>query len=415
MSRIRIKNFGPVKDGFCEDYGWIDVKKVTVFIGEQGSGKSTVAKLISTFAWIEKALVRGDYSIRWFERKNRFRKQFLRYHRMENYLPERDDKCVIEYRGDVYAIKYENEGLVIDEISDALYPLPQIMYVPAERNFISFVKEARELKLSSDSLQEFLVEFEKAKNELKDFVELPVVNAGIEYDRLNDMLNLKGEGYKIRLTDASSGFQSLVPLYLVSRYLSASVLKQSESNQEPMSGEERKRFNKRVEEIFANESMTEEQRRLALSVLSSRFNKTSFVNIVEEPEQNLYPFSQWRMLQSLLEFNNLNSDNQLIMTTHSPYVINYLSIVIQGCELRRKIEKSYKAGLLREKLNKVVSEKSLVSSNSVAIYELDAKGMIRRLPDFEGIPSDNNVLNEMLKEGNQIFDALLEIEEELSL
>ncbi len=103
------------------------------------------------------------------------------------------------------------------------------------------------------------------------------------------------------------------------------------------------------------------------------------------------------------------------MTTHSPYVINYLSIVIQGYELRRKIEKSDKAGLLREKLNKVVSEKSLVSSNSVAIYELDAKGMIRRLPDFEGIPSDNNVLNEMLKEGNQIFDALLEIEEELSL
>jgi len=415
MSRIRIKNFGPVKDGFCEDDGWIDVKKVTVFIGEQGSGKSTVAKLISTFAWIEKALVRGDYNAKWFERKNRFRKQFLGYHRLENYLSEGDDKCVIEYRGDVYAIRYENEGLVIDEISDALYPLPQIMYVPAERNFISFVKEARELKLSSDSLQEFLVEFEKAKNDLKDFVELPVVNAGIEYDRLNDMLNLKGEGYKIRLTDASSGFQSLVPLYLVSRYLSASVLKQSESNQEPMSGEERKRFNKRVEEIFANESMTEEQRRLALSVLSSRFNKTSFVNIVEEPEQNLYPFSQWRMLQSLLEFNNLNSDNQLIMTTHSPYVINYLSIVIQGYELRRKIEKSDKAGLLREKLNKVVSKKSLVSSNSVAIYELDAKGMIRRLPDFEGIPSDSNVLNEMLKEGNLIFDVLLEIEEELSL
>ena len=415
MSRIRIKNFGPVKDGFCDDDGWIDVRKVTVFIGEQGSGKSTVAKLISTFAWIEKALVRGDYSIRWFERKNRFRKQFLRYHRLENYLPNEMDNVVIEYRGEVYAMRYENECLVINEISDGSYRLPQIMYVPAERNFISYVKEAKELKLSSDSLKEFLVEFEHAIKELKGFVELPVLNAGIEYDRLNDMLNLKGEGYKIRLTEASSGYQSLVPLYLVSKYLSASVQKQSENNKEPMSSEELRRFRKGVEEIIGNEDLTDEQRRAALSVLSSRFNKTSFVNIVEEPEQNLYPFSQWRILQSLLEFNNLNSDNQLIMTTHSPYVINYLSIVIQGYELRRKIEKSDKAGLLREKLNKVVSEKSLVSSNSVAIYELDAKGMIRRLPDFEGIPSDNNVLNEMLKEGNQIFDALLEIEEELSL
>ena len=182
-----------------------------------------------------------------------------------------------------------------------------------------------------------------------------------------------------------------------------------------MSSEELRRFRKGVEEIIGNEDLTDEQRRAALSVLSSRFNKTSFVNIVEEPEQNLYPFSQWRMLQSLLEFNNLNSDNQLIMTTHSPYVINYLSIVIQGYELGRKIESSEKADVLKVKLNNVVSEKSLVSSENVAIYELDAQGRIRRLPNFEGIPSDRNLLNAMLEEGNIIFDVLLEIEEELSL
>jgi predicted ATPase len=60
MSRIRIKNFGPIKEGYQEDDGWLDVKKVTVFIGNQGSGKSTVAKLISSFMWLEKALIRGD-------------------------------------------------------------------------------------------------------------------------------------------------------------------------------------------------------------------------------------------------------------------------------------------------------------------------------------------------------------------
>ena len=49
MSKIRIKNFGPVKEGYLEEDGWMDIKKVTVFIGNQGSGKSTVAKLISTF------------------------------------------------------------------------------------------------------------------------------------------------------------------------------------------------------------------------------------------------------------------------------------------------------------------------------------------------------------------------------
>ena len=49
MSKIKIKNFGPIKEGYQEDDGWFDIKKVTVFIGNQGSGKSTIAKLISTF------------------------------------------------------------------------------------------------------------------------------------------------------------------------------------------------------------------------------------------------------------------------------------------------------------------------------------------------------------------------------
>jgi len=58
-----------------------------------------------------------------------------------------------------------------------------------------------------------------------------------------------------------------------------------------MSSEELERFRKGVAEIWANESFTDEQRRIALSVLSSKYNKTAFINIVEEPEQNLFPTS----------------------------------------------------------------------------------------------------------------------------
>ena len=73
--RIRIKNFGPIRKRNLENDGWLEVKKVTVFTGNQGSGKSTVAKLISTFIWIEKSLVRGDYDKKWFERKNKLKNQ----------------------------------------------------------------------------------------------------------------------------------------------------------------------------------------------------------------------------------------------------------------------------------------------------------------------------------------------------
>ena len=56
-----MRYFGPVKEGLSENNGWIDIKKVTIFIGNQGSGKSTIAKLISTLLWIEKVLTRGDF------------------------------------------------------------------------------------------------------------------------------------------------------------------------------------------------------------------------------------------------------------------------------------------------------------------------------------------------------------------
>jgi len=143
MSRIRIKKFGPIKQGYAANDGWIDIKKVTVFIGNQGSGKSTVAKLISTFTWIEKALVRGDYDKKWFERKNKLKNQYLNYHRLENYFKpdiNGEDGTEIEYEGEAYSINYKSGVLNINEIPNKDYLLPQIMYVPAERNFITYVK-----------------------------------------------------------------------------------------------------------------------------------------------------------------------------------------------------------------------------------------------------------------------------------
>ena len=187
MSRIRIRDFGPIKEGNQSDDGWIDIKKVTIFIGNQGAGKSTVAKLISTFTWIEKALVRGDYNKKWFERKNKLKNQYLNYHRLENYFKINGvDKTVIEYEGDAFSIVYENGSLTINEVENKEYPLPQIMYVPAERNFITYVKTPKELKLSSESLKEFLTEFDNAKNEMKGLEKLPINNLGVDYDKLND-------------------------------------------------------------------------------------------------------------------------------------------------------------------------------------------------------------------------------------
>lgn len=413
MSKLRVKHFGPIKEGYQEEGGWIDIKKVTVFIGNQGTGKSTVAKLISTFTWIEKALVRGDYDKKSFERKGRLRNRFLSYHRLENYFinEENLDKTEIEYNGDAYNIQYKNGSWSITEVKGKNYPLPQIIYIPAERNFIANLKDPNILKLASESLLEFLTEFNNAKNEIKDSVELPVNQAFVEYDRLNDTINIKGYDYKIRLYESSSGFQSLVPLYLVSRHLANSVLLQPEFNSRTMNSKELEIFRKSFIEIFENKDLTIEQRRVAISALSSKFTKKAFINIVEEPEQNLFPKSQWEILKTLLNYNNQSEGNKLIITTHSPYIILYLSLSIQSDYLKNKIV----SHTLMRKLNDIVPLSSSVSSSNVSIYQLSEQGVITKLPNYEGIPSDNNFLNEMLKEGNRLFDSLLEIEEEIQL
>ena len=81
MSRIKIKNFGPLKETASVTDGWIDIKKVTVFTGNQGSGKSTVAKLVSTFTWMEKVLTRGDFKEKEFTAA-KFKNKYCGYHRI---------------------------------------------------------------------------------------------------------------------------------------------------------------------------------------------------------------------------------------------------------------------------------------------------------------------------------------------
>ena len=120
------------------------------------------------------------------------------------------------------------------------------------------------------------------------------------------------------------------------------------------------------------------------------------------------------MIKSLLEFNNANHDNKLIMTTHSPYLINYISIAIQANYLNDKIKSNDNSPILLKKINSIISEKSTISGENVMVYQLDeTNGTIIKLANPEGIPSSRNYLNESLRYGNEMFDKLLEIEQEL--
>ena len=412
MRKIKISSFGPIKEGYLENNGWIDIKKVTVFIGNQGSGKSTVAKLISTMTWVEKALVRGDFKEKDLTVYNRFVKH-CSYQNIHNYFK---DNTKIEYQGKAYSILYELGNVSVKKNKDNEYSFPKIMYVPSERNFVSSVKNVRSLKGLPSTLYTFSDEFIDAIEELKGYVALPINNVKFEYQKLNKLSSIIGDDYKIKLSEASSGFQSFVPLFIVTSYLSNSLKKETDGTIKEISIEEGKRIREEIEKIFSNPNLSEDVKKASLEYLSSRFKYSCFINIVEEPEQNLFPTSQRHILNKLLEFVNMNKGNELVITTHSPYIINYLTLCVKAESVFKKLnEKKYKPNDLKlAQTNAVVPMSSIVNANDLVIYELDElHGSIKKLPNYNGLPSDENKLNYNLEDSNELFAQLLEIQQGL--
>ena len=401
MRKIEIYNFGPINEGS------IKIKKATMFMGNQGSGKSTAAKLISTFAWIEKFLFRFSATIKHPEEKLKSDfKKYLEYHRIESYLK---DDTVIVYDGDCYQIAFKNGNIRIKKIGDK-YLLPKITYFPAERNFVSSIKNSKEsngFKLWSQSLQEFKEIFQEAKEDLKigSAIQLPISGTSIEYNQLNDILYVKGDDYKIPLSDSASGFQSFVPMYVVADYLSKIT-----EREQKMDNSQREMFIQQSTDILNNPNYTQEQISILLSQLVRGINIKSVFNIIEEPEQNLFPSSQRSMLFSLLQFINVSENNSLVITTHSPYIIGNMTLAIKAAELYNKTSNDE----IKAKIAAIVPEKSSINVNDVAIYEFDDKThTINELEYQNGLPSDNDYLNTALGDTNDLFSDLLDLEDEI--
>jgi predicted ATPase len=412
MSQIKVKNFGPIKSGYLENDGFIDIRKITVFIGNQGTGKSSIAKLISTLSWLEKQLYRGNLEIKYVTNRNRFVNTYCNYQNLKNYfLPETE----IEYHGHAYSIKYSNGKLNIFTTNNSTkkYILPKIMYVPAERNFFSVVKRAEKVKGLPQSLSAFFEELERSQQELSGSLTLPVGDVKLEFDQLNNILNIIGSDYKLNIFESSSGFQSFIPLFLVSRNIALSIGQNKDSSQNELSAEEQQRLKTEIEKILSNDNLSEEFKKAALELLSSKYKNECFLNIVEEIEQNLFPKSQKDVLYKLLEFANLTEGNTLILTTHSPYIINYMTLAIKGYKVLQKIIDLLNSNLLKEQLENIVPQISCVSDEDSIVYELTESGEIIKLSTYEGFPSDDNYLNSFLAETNNLFDNLLEIEEQI--
>lgn len=412
MSKIKIKNFGPIKEGFKEDDGWFDIKKVTVFIGNQGSGKSTIAKIISTFLWIEKEINLGeistDISVKDFQ-------NYFNYFGIKAYLKS---NSIIQFIGNYWKILYDNDAVTIEKVSEIKFtPNAQIIYVPAERNFLNVIKDATKVRGLPLPLDDFSAHYKNSQLQtLGDTIKLPIENINYRYDVKTDNSFVFGNDYEINLLNASSGIQSLIPLYMVIKYLNNEIKDNLKNNQYSIRLSNVSLSLKRdaeFEEVTNDLNLSTEEKEEKLKIIASKYSKNRLISIVEEPEQNLFPSSQKHILHSLLEFVNDIEGNELIITTHSPYIINYLTLCIKAGKVYQSLLKHGKKVYDNEPLetHKIVPKQSTIKSEDLAIYELnEIEGTIQKLSKYSGLPSDDNFLNNCLEDSNELFAQLQEIE-----
>ena len=358
--RLIVKSFGPVKD--------LDIifRKVTLFIGDQGTGKSCVAKLFSTFKWLEKVLSQKKYKSSYFEQYNRFQTKLCAYHRIESFI---NDNSYIKFEGSLYDFIYENGNFkVLDKHRD-VNGISKIMYVPAERSIVSVAEsKSKLLKELPDSSETFSDEFVNAKKSFQNGYNLPFEGLRFEYDSLNDAGWIHGTDYKVRLPNASSGIQSSLPMCIVSEYLSGKI---SDKEEIKLSKEEKDKLEKRVAEIMQNEDYSDNIKDMMIRQLSfaNRYNR--LINIVEEPELNLFPRSQMEVLFSLISNNASSDENMLVLTTHSPYSLAIINTMIMGAKAYANANEE-----LRNQIESILPVKYQINDDNIAAYRLSSSDAI---------------------------------------
>lgn len=354
--RLIVKSFGPVKD--------LDIlfKKVTLFIGDQGTGKSCVAKLFSMFKWTEKVLSQKKYKLSYFEQYNRFQKMLCKYHRIESFVNE---SSYIKFEGDLYDFLYENGNFSVIDKNHEIKGISKVMYVPAERSIVSVAEnKSKLLKELPDSSETFSDEFVNAKKFFQNGYNLPFEGLRFEYDSLNDAGWIHGVDYKVRLINASSGIQSSLPMCIVSEYLSSKI---SDKEEVKLSKEEKDKLEKRVAEIMLNEEYSDSIKDMMIRQLSYANRYNQFINIVEEPELNLFPRSQMEVLFSLISNNASAEENMLVFTTHSPYSLAIINTMIMGAKAYANATEEQ-----RGQIEAILPVKYQINENETAAYRLSS-------------------------------------------
>lgn len=428
--RLVIKKFGPIASAE------IEIKKMMVFIGESGSGKSVVLKLLSLFRWICKKLsIDSEYKF-----------DDCREILIQSGLL---DFCVNGSEAIYYLNKSSQIGI---SCKNGKYKIDQTQYEVETRAIyekVSFIADDRivlplvlnhQMRISS-----FPYHLEKTYEDLNRAIDqsfqtekkIEIKTIGIQLSRemgIRPIYYLENKGQKTRLHHSSSGMKSVSIIELITsffvqnydeakrRFLDLEFHRNIKQEEIAILEDLPERMEK-MDAVFANDKKSELSTEEILPVVKDMKdildNFGNLLNLnkkiqrienleyrlsffIEEPELSLFPTIQKRLVDYLVALTFEKDKNiRIAFSTHSPYILTSLNCLLKAYQLADEFP------FLKKKIEKVVDEKYWLNPNEFDAFMVE-NGKICSIVEDGGL-----ILAEKIDGASDdildVFDALIEL------
>lgn len=403
MQKIVINNFRQIKTAE------IDIKKILVFIGEQASGKSTIAKLIYFFQSlpqdyvdivfnngeqldmkkIQTALIKKiqdkfsiyfgftkqlpeDFRIDYYYSKEFRRKltlskssslQISFSSNFWQYIATKTDRILQKYQkaqqssvGVHFSLKEKQRSALLEEITKTSHQIFRVdkecLFLPAGRNItVSYPEQFQLLFFGA------LSDTNSSINDANS-IDMKLIKEFMSYSKF--LIDFFAK------YDSMSGNNAKVSKFIIERM--QKILHGKYVN---VAGRERIYYN--GEDSYVPLSIAssgqQESIRILQDLIYMNIQKNAATRIIEEPETHLYPTAQ-KLLIEMIAYTANVTKSQFIITTHSPFVISVLNnLLYLDKALKTHPEKS---GILLSYFGVGETNKLSISFDDFQAYALGA-------------------------------------------
>ncbi len=236
--------------------------------------------------------------------------------------------------------------------NDVAAVLDNPFYVPTERGLQSiFSLGKNSIQNLSDALFNQLAELDQTARVFKKETKIEPLNITYKNENGKGYIKKDGDDKFYSLYNAASGYQSTIPIVLLIKNY-------------------------------------------------SEIRKKSKTFIIEEPELNLFPTAQNKLIQYLVD-KTMNYGNSILLTTHSPYILASLNNLMEAFKT---------AKIDSEETNKIIEKKYWVNPDDVCSYMMLADGHCEDIFDREEGLIKSEKIDEVSNILNEQFTSFLNLE-----